>query len=198
MTQLMDHQEARRRFEKKLVLRGYSMTGMWTKKYHDQDEQESVYSMALKGMPDTRAVLWPLKKGSTEAEEWIAMISVAVGEDGEFPLTGDIITRHNSNSWQLATFKSMTKRIEEVRSRIRRWDTEDFMTYGGARAMVSLSLDYLRQNRITKAKGVLLGTLRGELSAATVSESLSIVQTRWSRSREERLRSAQIWSSVFK
>lgn len=197
-TNLMDQVEARRRFEKKLVLRGYSMTGIWTKKYHDQEERENIYSMALNGMDNVRAVLWPMGKSSTEAGEWIAMISIAVGEDGEFPLTGDIITRHNSNVWQLATFKSMVKRIDYVRTQVRRWDTEEFLSLQGMNAMMRLSLDYIRQNRITKAKGILLGTLRGELHSATISEALSITQLRWATSREERLISAKIWSKIFK
>jgi hypothetical protein len=190
----MDHLEARRRFEKKLVLRGYSMSGAWTKKYHDQADNENVYSMALNGMSNTRAVLWPLNRKS---EEWIAMISIAVGEDGEFPITGGVITRWNSNEWSLGTFKSLSKKIEETRYLVRKWDF-GFPGELGDKAMMKLALSYLRESKVKKAVSVLLGALRGEISMATISESLSIVQIRWCKSREERLRSALIWSQIFK
>jgi hypothetical protein len=194
MSNIMDYIEARRRFEKKLVLRGYSMTGMWTKRYHDQDKNEDVYSMGLNGMSNVRAVLWPLGKKS---EEWMAIISIAVGEDGEFPITGGAITRWNSNEWPLGTFKSVSKRIDDIRSKVRRWDSSPTSSLGD-KAMISLSLSYLREGKIKKGISILLGCLRGEISKATISESLSIVQIKWSRSREERLRSALIWSNIFK
>lgn len=194
---LMDHLEARRRFEKKLVLRGYSMSGAWTKKYHDQDKNENVYSMALNGTSNTRAVLWPMGKGSTEAEEWIAMISIAVGEEGEFPITGGIITRWNSDDWQLGTFKSLASRIDEVRSQVRRWDLSPSGSLGD-KAMMRLALNYIREGKPKKAISILLGALRGEISTATISEALSIIQVRWAKSREERLRSALIFSQIFK
>jgi len=194
MRHLMDHQEARRRFEKKLVLRGYSMTGQWTKKYHDQDDNENVYSMALNGMNNVRAVLWPLNRKS---EEWMAMISIAVGEDGEFPITGGVITRWNTEEWSLGTFKSLSKKIDDIRSQVRRWDTTPSYPMGD-KAMIKLALSYLREDKIKKGISLLLGALRGEICVATISESLSIVQVRWARSREERLRSALVWSQIFK
>jgi hypothetical protein len=190
----MDYIESRRRFQKKLVLKGYSMTGLWTKKYHDQDDNENVYSMSLNYLPDTRAVLWPLNK---KKDRWGAMISIAVGEDGEFPITGGTITRWNEEEWTLGSFKSMSKRIDEVRAQVRRWDESRGIALKD-KAMIQLALSYFREGKSKKYVSVLLGAVRGEIEEATVSEALSIVQTRWAKSREERLRSALIWSQIFR
>lgn len=191
MTTPMELTEARRRFEKLLVLAGYSMTGKWTEKYHLAES--GVSSMALTNIPEVRGVLW------FEDGHWQAMLAIRVGEDGEFPLTGGRILRRENQFWQL-TLKSMplmTKRIVDVLAQIRRWDTSPTESLGD-KAMIRLALSYLRNGKPKKAGSILLGALRGEISSATVSESLSIVQMRWAKSREERFRSALIWSSTFK
>jgi len=189
--QMMDPSEARRRFEKMLVDSGYSMTGKWTDKYHEQTEKENVFSMAIKQFSDVRAVLW-IEKG-----DWQGMISVAVGESGEFPLTGGRLIRRETQLWSLQPYHLLASRIEEVLQQVFRWHSEK-SGRGGDQAMMRLTLDYIRGGKPKKAISVLLGALRGEISEATIAESLSIIQTRWSKSREERLRSALIWSQTFK
>lgn len=189
-TNQMDPLEARRRFEKKLVLRGYSMSGHWVVRLIEHKNWET-HSMALRGMPDCRAVMWLEGK-----ERWVAMIAVAVGENGEFPITGGVITRWNMNEWQLGSFKSLSKRIEEVREQVRRWDF-DFPRERANVAMIRLALDFLREGKSKKAISILLMALRGEISQATISESLSIVQMKVARSREDRLKSSLVWSHIF-
>lgn len=185
----MELSEARRRFEKLLVLSGYSMTGLWAEKPY---EEEKIYvsSMALTNMPDTRGVLW------FENGDWQGMIAVAVGENGEFPLTGDRIRRASPSSVFIPQ-KLLSKRIDEIRDQVRRWDKE-WAAPLADKAMMKLALNYLRDNKPRKAARVLLMALRGDISVATISESLSIVQMTLARSREERLRSALIWGQVFK
>jgi hypothetical protein len=187
----MDLLEARRRFEKLLVEHRYSMSGVWTDKYHEEESKYKVSSMALKDMSNTRAVLW------YEAGNWQGMISIAVGEDGEFPIVGGRIIRAEDQPWKLLHFNFLSKKIEGIRYLVRKWDF-GFPGELGDKAMMKLALSYLREHKIKKGISILLGALRGEISMATISESLSIVQTRWCRSREERLRSALIWSNTFK
>lgn len=187
----MDLTEAKRRFEKKLVLRGYSMSGNWWTRVNESKKWETHW-MSLRDLPDTRAVMWAEGK-----DKWIAMISVTVGQEGEFPITGGTITRFNSDSWQLGSFKSLVKRIDEVRTQVRRWDYSAINDLGNV-AMMQLALDYLRGGKPKKCISSLLLAIRGEISQATISEALSIVQSRVAKSREDRLHSALVWSQVFK
>src|SRR5215510_3876044 len=108
MTTPMDLLEARRRFEKLLVLAGYSHTGNWAEKIYKPEK--NVSSMVLNGMPDTRAVLW-FEKG-----EWEGMISIAVGENGEFPMIGGKIQRVEKQSWKPLHFNYIVKYIDDHRS----------------------------------------------------------------------------------
>jgi hypothetical protein len=64
--------------------------------------------------------------------------------------------------------------------------------------MMRLAVRYIREEKPRKAVNILLAAIRGEISSASVSESLSIVQMSWAKSREERLRSALIWSNIFR
>lgn len=189
----MELPEARRRFEKMLVEADYTWApGPWMKKGHK--EIDFITSKSLQDMPDTRAILW------YESGDWQGMISVKVGEDGEFPLTGGRIIRDLNIKkiwWEPKSFPLLRERIDEVRVQVRRWDSTPTGSLGYV-AMIRLALSYLTEKKINKAKRILLGAIRGEISSATVSESLSIVQQQWARSREERLRSALIWASVFK
>lgn len=187
MTQIqMDSPQAMRRIEKAAIESGYSTTGKWI-------TTEAGHSLALTNMPDCRLILWQ-DKG-----EWAGMLAVAVGEEGEFPLTGArlTVTEEEGLLWRPKPFHLLRDRIDEVREQVRRWDRE-WAAPMADKAMMRLALDFLRGGKPRKAGSVLLGALRGEVSMATVSESLSIVQLRWARSREEMLRSALIWSTVFK
>jgi len=174
-----------------LVFAGYRMTGMWTEKYHEQTDQESVSSMALRDLPNVRAVLW------TEKGEWQGMISIAVGEDGEFPLTGGRILRREKQIWTLQSFSLLLPRLESLIPQIKQWYS-DRAGRKGDHAMMRLALSYIREGKPKKAISVLLATLRGEISEATVAESLSIAQVKWAKSREEKLRVALMWGGVFK
>lgn len=188
MTEIqMNPPQAQRRIEKAAIESGYATTGKWI-------ERDDQFSIALTNMPDCRLVLWNEKDKS-----WFGMLAVSVGEDGEFPLTGAKLqfSEEEGLLWRPQPYSLLRERLNEVREQVRRWDRELAKSLSD-KAMMRLALDFLRAGKARKAGSVLLGALRGEISTATISESLSIVQMRWARSREERLRSALIWSTVFK
>lgn len=182
----MDPPEAKRRMEKAAIEAGYATTGRWV----DRDDQ---FYVSLTNMPDCRIILW------NEKDYWFGSLALNVGEDGEFPLTGAklLVSEEEGLLWKPQPHSLLRNRIEEIREQVRRWDRE-LAKERSDKAMMRLALNYLRAGKARKAGSVLLGALRGEISMATISESLSIVQMRWARSREERLRSALIWSAVFK
>ena len=186
----METPQAQRRLEKAAIEAGYTTTGKWI-------ERDDQFSIALTNMPDCRLVLWKETKRSNTS--WFGMLAVAVGEDGEFPLTGAelVFTEEEGLLWKPKPYALLRERIEEIRKLVRRWDKE-WAAPLSDKAMMRLALDFLRAGKVKRGISVLLGALRGEIAVATISESLSIVQMRWARSREERLRSALIWSTVFR
>ena len=184
----MELDEAKRRFEAGLVEKGYHMSGSWTKKYHEE-EKDDVYSMALYGTVMVRAVIWQA------GLSWQGMISVRAGSFGEYPLAGDTISR--GETIDIPTFKSLSKRMEQVRFRLRGWDFEQAEERANL-ALMALSVHFLQRGETLKAKRTLLLGLRGDLSYASVGEALSIVQEAICKTRTDRLRSAQIWWRIFK
>lgn len=188
MTQMLAP-EAQRRFEKALIDAGYSTSGKWALK---RDIEAGIATLTITGMPDVRGVLW------IERGEWHGMIAIAVGTDGEFPLTGaKLIKDEWGLNWSPEPYHLLKDRLQSIRDQVRRWNFQP-ADQGGDKAMMSLALSYIKSGNVRKAASILLGALRGEISEATVSESLSIVQMKWAKSRSEMLRSALIWSRVFR
>lgn len=197
MTDEMDLDEAKRRFEKALVLSGYAFpSGPWMDSAFDGKTQ--IHSRYLEGLYGARAVLWKEKDG------WAVVISFQVGEWGEFPLLGSRLTRWNEDKWKPLPPAFIEDNLQRLAEQIRRWDQSPSNSLGYV-AMIKLALSYFKLGtsnlnwlQIKKGQRILMGAIRGEIAKATISEALSIVQMKWCRSREERLRSALIWSGVFK
>lgn len=196
MNDEMDLDEAKRRFEKILILSGYSFSlGPWKESH---DGKIKIYSKYIEDLYGARAVIWQEKDG------WAAVISFQVGEWGEFPILGNRLTRWNEDKWKPTPMNAIQDKLWNIATQIRRWDQSPSNSLGYL-AMIRLALSYfnlgisnLSWSKVKKGKSILMGAVRGEISRATISESLSIVQMKWCRSREERLRSALIWSNVFK
>lgn len=185
----MDHEEAQRRFERLLLLSEYQTysseyTGRW-------DKDREVFSLDIVGVQGLKGTLYK------ELNEWIAEITFDVGESGRFPLAGGKIIRAPGQMWKLPKYSTLYQRILQIKSQVSRWDREGFNQFSGPIAILHLVLFYIRRDQPKKAKSIILGTIRGELWAGTISEALSIVQSKWCKSREERLQSALIWASNF-
>lgn len=172
-----------------LVRQGYRQSGMWTDRFHGKSEEGPLWSMALKELPNTRVLLFQ------ERDQWKAVVSVAVGNNGEFPLCAGTIERKKDKFMPPAS--KMTQKIEEARQRILAWDFRSANPYA-AQALARLTEYYMKKKHYRKARITNAAIISGLINAATVSEALSIVQTVVARTREDRLESALIWGEVYR
>lgn len=182
-------EEAMRRADGMLVRQGYQVTSKWTNKYFDDGEKAPLWSMALVGLENTRVLLWE------ERDHWRATICVAVGKDGEFPICEGFIKR--SQDKFMFPFDKMAKKIEETRNQVFRWNWSSASPYAHL-ALAKLALHFSKDGKHRKARAVIQAIINGELTAATVSEALSMVQSRYAKTRAERLESAMIWGEVYR
>lgn len=189
----IDLGEAKRRFEKTLALRGYSTKGGYGWRPYGGKVQDTLYYMlpipSVKGL---RGLLWP-----DDDEQWFGAISLKVGDDGEMMIAGGPIKRAIRQLWAPPPFKKFLPTIEDERTRILRWDLTPITEPLAALAIDRLSDYYKRNEQPRKASAATNLFLRGEISEATVSEALSIVQYRLAKTRTERLQSALIWRRIF-
>lgn len=186
----IDLEEVKRRAEGMLVRQGYTMYGRWTNKYFDDGEKSPLWSMLLRKLDETRILLWE------EQDHWRAMISIAVGEDGEFPVAEGIIKRYQKDR-PFPSFNRMEARIKETREKIYQWHFSLANTYS-AQALARLANYFLVKKKYRKVGSILKAITNGEIDAATVTEALSIVQSRYASSRADRVESALIWAEVYR
>ena len=189
-------EEAMRRVSGMLVRQGYRVTDKWTNKYYEDKEKMPLWSMALVGLPDTRVLLWQGR------DYWRAVICVAVGKDGEFPLAEAVIIREKKIDRKVVpkkfpTFDNIAKGIEETRDQIARWNWSSAAPYAHI-ALAKLSNYFITQGKGRKALAINNAIIKGEILGATVSEALSMIQSSYAKSREERLASAMIWGEVYR
>lgn len=181
--------EAMRRTEAMLVRLGYTVSSRWTDKYEADTERKPLWSMALPGLKDTRVLLWE------EKDHWRAVISVAVGKDGEYPIAEAIVLR--SKDLFFPPFEKVVARLTDVKAQVHNWGFAPANIYS-AQALARMTKWFLQQGMPRKAKATNEAIITGELNAATVSEALSIVQSRYASHRLYRLVSAKIWGEVYK
>lgn len=182
-------EEAMRRTDAMLVRQGYRIPGRWTNKYYDDGEKEPLWSQALVGLENTRILLWK------ERDHWRAVISVAVGKDGEFPIAEAIILRTQDKF-----FPPMVKiaaRLVDTQKQVYQWGFAPANVYS-SQAMARLTEHFLSTKRYRKAKQINRALINGDINAATVSEALSMIQSLYCPSREDRLASALIWGEVYR
>lgn len=183
----MERDEARRRFEKALVLAGYSTRGVWV------DEGLGVESQAVmikggKGLRGFRAVLWHVARG------WECMLSFRVWQKGEFPLTGDRLTREEGVT--LKPYSLVLPKLMHIEPTLYRWEKE-FDVDAVRLCVDQLCQELIKRNMPKKAGTLLRAMSHGDLGAATIGEALSMVQERWFPSREGRLLVARTWWRVM-
>lgn len=186
----IDLDEAIRRTEGMLVRQGYRAYGKWTDKFYDDGEKEPLWSTALVGVEDSRLLLWP------EKDHWRAVISVMVGKKGHFPVCEGLILRDNKDKF-IPPFQKMDDKIRLTREMVGRWNFEGASKYSHI-ALARLTKWFLQNGMPRKAKATNEAIITGELNAATVSEALSIVQSKYASTRERRLESAVIWREVYR
>lgn len=180
-----------------LVRQGYSVSDRWTDKYYEVEGKAPLWSVALTGLPNTRVLLWEARQC------WRAVICVAVGRDGEFPIAEAIIIRGekipgtNIRAKPFPLFTKVSKEIEETRERVAVWNWRAAAPYAHI-ALAKLSNWYIDHGPVGKATMINNAIIKGEILAATVSEALSIIQSQYARTREERLASAMIWGEVYR
>lgn len=172
-----------------LVRLGYTVSSRWTDKYEADAEKNPLWSMSLQGLKDTRVLLWE------EKDHWRAVISVAVGKDGEYPIAEAIILR--SKDLFFPTFDKVAARLVDVRDQVHNWGFAPANLYS-AQALARMTKWFLQHGMPRKAKATNEAIITGELNAATVSEALSIVQSRYANSRLYRMVTAKIWGEVYK
>lgn len=173
-----------------LVRQGYTVSSLWTEKYYDVPDNGPLWSMALLKLHNTRVLLWP------EKDHWRAVICVAVGKNGEFPIAQGRIERGNKDKFP-PPFAKMEQKIMAACNQVNRWGFQPANTYS-AQALARLAEYYMSKKHYRKARIAQAGIINGVLNAATVSEALSIVQTMVARTREDRIESAMIWSEVYR
>lgn len=186
----IDLNEAIRRTEGMLVRQGYKAYGKWTDKFYDDGEKEPIWSTALTGVDNTRVLLWP------EKDHWRAVVSVMVGMKGHFPVCEGLILRDNKDKF-IPPLEKMALKIIEVQTIVGRWGFEGASKYSHI-ALARLTKWFLQNGMPRKAKATNEAIITGELNAATVSEALSIVQSKYASTRERRLESAVIWREVYR
>lgn len=186
----MDFNEASRRFEAILVQSNYSMSGIWTSKLH-LDESQEVFSMSISNIPNLRAVMW--KQG---VDYWEGMISFPVGEEGEFPLGGIVIKRGN-HKLTIPDSSKVSKKTSYLIELFKLWNSTSPASDELYITLINLALSFIRKNDITKARSILVASLRGDLTAATIAESLSIAQHLWCKTMDEKVRSSLVWKKIF-
>lgn len=190
-------EEAKRRASGMLVRLGYTATDNWTNKYYEDEEKLPLWSVALVGLPNTRLLLWQAHLC------WKAVICVAVGKDGEFPLAettiarGDLIPGTKFKIKPLPKFDKLSNEIARARDQVAQWNWRSAGPYAHI-ALAKLSNYYIDEGIDGKAKLINNAIIKGEILAATVSEALSMIQSKYARARSERLASALIWGEVYR
>jgi len=185
--------EAKRRFEKVLAVRGYSTKQSWGWRPRGGKTPGTQYYMLTLAatVEGLRALLW-----ADEDDKWYGSLSLKVGDEGEMLITGGRITRTLSQSWAPHPFKKFLPTIEQHRTLLLKWDLTP-IGERGTEVLVYLAYWFSENEQPSKANAILRGLERGEISEATISEALSIVQYRWARSRTDRMRTSLIWREFF-
>ena len=186
----IDLNEAIRRADGFLVRQGYRTTGRWTDSVYEDKDKDPIQSMALVGFEGVRVLLWP------ERDHWRLVVSVAVGKAGEYPACEGLIMRDNKDKY-VPPFDKMESRIRLIRETVARWNFEPANRYSHL-ALAKLTKWFLQNGMPRKAKATNEALITGEINAATVSEALSMVQSKYASTRERRLVSALIWWEVYR
>jgi hypothetical protein len=195
----MDLGEAKRRVEKTLAIKGYSTQGNWGWRARGKKINERYYLLPIPCIERLRCVLWPELPPVGRAE-WYCYISLRIGiqgeKEGEVMVAGGRIERAETQSWKMPTFRVFLPTLQQQRQLILRWDRTPIGEFGNP-ALAELANYYIRNEELRKATLCLNAITRGELSAASISEALSIAQYKYARTRTEKLEAITIWKKMF-
>lgn len=186
---LIELDEAKRRVDGMLVRQGYKATDYWTTRFYDDGEKRPLWSRAITRFENTRVLLWK------ERDRWVATVSVHVGKFGVFPVCDGIIERKR-DKFILPAIK-LEEKLGAIQAQIYQWGFSPANTYS-AQAIARMTDWYLNNKLNTKARLINRAIITGEINAATVAEALSMIQSRYANTREQRMVSARIWSEVYR
>jgi hypothetical protein len=182
-------EEAQMRLLRMLREKDYPYAGRW---FRRDDGHIPIYSMALFGMEDVRALMW------REGKKWAASLSLGVGDRGEFILAGGLIGRVKRQNWKLMSITNFIPYINDARETLGVWAFQRDR-YLNVIAMTKFAHELLKTPGQQKQSiRVMVGIESGVTSEATTAEALSIIQHLYCRTRLDRVITCSVWMEVFK
>lgn len=173
-------EEAKRMFKLALHRAGYSYTGIWSE-YNKQVFEMALLDKSKASLAPLRAVMWPYDG------DWQIMLSVKVGEHGEFPLTSGELT----HDFKLQPIQLVVERMESLLPTLKDWHHERANYW--QECLARLARFYQGREQYDQAIEVLDSLIKGEFSKMTIEQTLSLAMFKWGTRREEMLHIADVW-----
>lgn len=194
--------------------------GRWSNR---KEGKMTIYSKKLNEIEGLRISLWRPDSNNHKPEQnaWEGMLSMEIGEEGDFPLGGIFFSRsygtyqkafpnikykvsfidknhdYGGRNPKIPKFEEMESIIEDLKSLIRSWDRNRIDYDKANEAMDKLATLFIDLKQPARARKVLRSSIKGEIYSATISEGLSIVQHKFSKTTHEKLKIALLWKQIF-